>query len=63
MNCGLVANDAITVSHTLDNNLVMAIVELNHVTYDKVFDFVGSDDTMLATVATRKSCSNLLRTN
>lgn len=51
MNRGLDAGDLITVCRALEINPVMALVELNHLTYDEVFSFVDSDGTMLATAS------------
>lgn len=49
MNRGLDAGDLITVCRALEINPVMALVELNHLTYTEVFDFMDSDGTLLAT--------------
>lgn len=54
MNRGLDAGDLITVCRALEINPVMALVELGHITYTEVFNFVDSDGTMLATATTQQ---------
>lgn len=49
VNEGLTADDLIAISRALDVNPVIALVEMDHVSYDEVEDFLDSDGQLVAT--------------
>ena len=51
INAGLDASDLITVCRGLDINPVIALTELNYVTYDEVTDYLDSDGELVSTAS------------
>lgn len=49
INDGLPADDLVTISRALDINPVQTLVELGHIEYDEVEDFLDSDGQLVAT--------------
>lgn len=51
INDGLPADDLVTISRALDINPVQTLVELGHLEYDEVEDFLDSDGQLVATAS------------
>lgn len=51
INAGLDASDLITVCRDLNINPVIALTELNYVTYDEVTDYLDSDGELVSTAS------------